>query len=431
MTYTRRYKYRIYPNSEQIEILNKSFGCSRLVYNLALDKELEEYKTNKKYIPFTKMSKWLTSLKKEKEFLQDIYSVFLQQTLKIFDENYQKFFKSLKSGKSTIHGRPHFKTKDDTYQSIQLVNVISNGKRYGFELKGDILNISKIGDIKISLSRPLPSESNTLTLMKDRTNKFFVSFVVKVNKKKGKETKEKVGIDVGLKHFAILSNGKKISAPKFAKLGDKKIKRCQRIKARRGIKLKNNKIKNTKNSIKSNIKLAKACRKVYNQRLDWINKLASKLTQENQFVSVEKLKSKNMLNKIENAKASKNMNAAILAAGWGIFFKALEHMCEIYNKTFTAVDPKYTSQICFKCNTINKHVKNLKVRYFTCIGCGASHDRDINAAKNILIKGTVGLKENLDVKAKTESTQNIVKKPDGVVKDDETGTDYGDGLVLT
>ena len=372
------YKYRLYPNQEQKVFLHKNMGCSRFVYNqmLANRKSLyEEYKQVKEkydnyrdYLIKNDLYELKPShLKKEFEWLKEVDSLALCNAELNLNTAYRNFFRDVSVG------YPKFKKKI-SHQKYKTNNQKSS---IDIEVNNKIAYIKlpklKNNKIKLKYHRPIPKNRiiKSATIERKPCGTYYISILVEqVSKDKLPTSKNKIGIDVGLKDFAITSNKDKISNPKFLRKSEKKIKKLQRSVSRK--KLKSN------NRNKARLKLAKAYEKVNHQKQDFLHKLTSKMINENQVIVIEDLAIKNM---VKNHKLAK----AIHEVSWYRFREMLAYKCEWYGRKLIVAPKKYaSSQLCSNCETKNPKVKNLSVREWTCDYCHMTHDRDINASKNLL-----------------------------------------------
>ena len=355
----RSYKFRIYPNAEQKEQLAQTFGCARFVYNWALSNKKEAYENNIKKSA-NDVSKELTALKKDPDFiwLKDVSSVCLQQSLMNLDNAYQRFFK--KQG-----GFPTFKKRSNR-QSARYV-------KSAFTFKNGQLKLAKQDKfMKVKFSRPLTGDINSLTVSKDPDGKYYVSFLVKETYQPSNKSAKQIAIDLGIKDFATFSDGSKVANPNHLFKSFSKLKGLQRNLSR--------KKKGSKNRNKARIKLARLHSKIANQRSDFLHKLSTQIVNENQVICVEDLAVKEMLqqNKLI-AKLASNL-------GWRNFLTMLEYKSNWNERQFIKVDRWFaSSKTCSACGSINQELK-LSQRSWVC-SCGAKHDRDHNAAKNILREG--------------------------------------------
>ena len=352
-----RYKYRFYPTDQQQRSLAQLFGCVRLVWNDALAKSLES-----KYPGYGHLAKSLTASKKteERSWLSDVSSVALQQSLKHLDVAYTNYFGSLKGkrqGKKV--GRPKFKKKTNR-QSATLTNA-------GFSLKGDEVYLAKIGNVKPIGSRQLPSKPSSVTVIKDCANRYFLSLVVEINPVSVHPKNPSIGIDLGIKTFAALSDGTQVTSPDYSK-PDRKIRKLQRKLSRQQ--------KDSKRRNKNRIRIAKQHNKIADKRTDFLHKLSTKIVSENQAVILEDL---NVSGLVKNRKLAR----AISQQGWYEFRTLCEAKCDKYGRNFRVIDRwEPTSQTCSECG-FRWGKLDLKIRELICLNCGTHHDRDTNASKNI------------------------------------------------
>lgn len=356
-----RYRYRAYPNKTQRALLEQYFGCARVVYNDALNLSIKHYEETGKSISAYELRKIvLTEAKKtdERKWLSDAPYTCLNASVLNLGKAYSNFFKRLKKGKKP--GFPKFKKKVGK-QSISFQNteaIIINDK----------VKLPKLKSVKINLDRPLPSEYKTVTLIKEPDNKYYISFTVQDSRIIEDKTIKTVGLDLGLTDLIITSDGDKFDNPRNLRKAERKLKKLQRSHSR--------KQKGSANKEKARIKLAKAHKRVSNLRNENLHQITKQLINENQVIAVEGLNVSGML---KNRKLAK----AIQDASWSELVKQLEYKCELYGRQLVKVDRYFpSSQLCSDCG-LNSGKKDLSIRYWTC-SCGSIHDRDINAAKNIL-----------------------------------------------
>lgn len=363
-----RHKYRIYPTDQQKNLLAQLFGCVRVVWNDALyfcKKLYEETKTYKNYGFLCK--EILTKAKKteKREWLGSVSSVPLQQSLKDLDLGFKNFFDSC-SGKrkGAKVSLPKFKKR----KSTQSARFNSNA----FKLKESKVYLAKIGDLKVVWSRPLPSIPTSVTVIKDAADRYFLSFVVEINPLPLPDNGLSIGVDFGIIDFATLSSGEKIKAPKPLKENLKKLKRLQKKLSK--------KEKGSKRRERARKTVARLHARIKDIRADFLHKLSTRLIRENQTIVLEDLNTKGL---VKNRKLSRSISDL----GWRTFRDMLEAKSLMYGRELVVISRwEPTSQRCSCCGQIGGK-KELSVREWTCLFCGTTHDRDINAAINIKAAG--------------------------------------------
>lgn len=357
-----RYRYRFYPTRQQITDLSRLFGCARWVWNDALS----FCQQSEKLPTYNQLSTRLTQLKRNEEtsWLKKVSSVALQQSLKDLATSYKNFFDSIKGKrKGKKVGKPRFKKRCNK-QSVRLMDN-------AFTVKDGVVSLAKIGEIKVIWSRPLPSIPSSCTVIKDAANRYFVSFVVEIEPVQ-LTGGGSIGLDLGVIDFVTTSAGEKIKAPKPLRQYLNKLKREQRKLAK--------KQKGSKRREKQRLKVAKIHAKVKDIRDDFLHKLSTKIISENQTIVLEDLNTSGLM---KNRKLSR----AISDLGWRSFRTMLEAKAVMYGRDFRVIDRwEPTSQKCSYCGFKGGR-KELSVREWTCLNCGTTHDRDINAAVNILVAG--------------------------------------------
>lgn len=361
----KTYVYRIYPNKEQEILITKHFDCTRFIYNWGLEKKITYYEQNKKSLSYFDLAKQLTKLKQEKKYswLYEVSNPALQQSLRHLDNAFTKFFREKK-------GFPKFKSKKNARHSYSLPEKV----RINFKQQTIILPKFK-KPLKIRVDRIFEGKIKTCTISKTPTNKYFISILVQTNdvlpKKPKIEENTAIGIDLGIKDFAILSTGEKIENQKnLAKL----IPRLKVLQKRAS-----RKQKGSNNRKKANLRLALLHEKVTNRRNDFLHKLSHRLTHDNQ-VNTLCLETLNVQGMIKNHRLAQ----AISDVSWSKFNDYLDYKTEWYGKNLIRIGQfEPSSKVCSVCGNINNELK-LSDREWSCKNCHTHHDRDINASKNIL-----------------------------------------------
>jgi putative transposase len=361
-----RYRYRIYPAPGQQQALARAFGCARVVYNDCLRLRDACHAAGEK-ISDTEVQRRVVTLAKltpERAWLAEVASVALVQACQDARRAYRNWFDSL-SGKRKGRkaGHPAFRRKHHR-QSIRLT-------RNGFARHGDRLYVAKIGDIKVEWSRDLPSVPSSVTVIREPDGRYYASFVVEREAALLPACEREIGVDLGLASLAVTSDGESIPNPRFLRKEERKLARAQRALSR--------KQKGSANRAKARHRVAVVHRKVRETRLDHAHKTALRLVRDNQAVYAEDLAVSGL--------ARTRLAKSVHDAGWSQLLRLIEEKAAQYGRTFRKIGRfEPTSQVCSACG-VKDGPKPLTVRTWQCAACGTVHDRDVNAARNILAAG--------------------------------------------
>ena len=360
----KAYKYRIYPDNVQKVQIAKTFGCCRFVYNQTLAYRKERYEKEKRYVSKTDCNNYCNrELKKEYEWLRDVDKFALTNAIYNMDSAYQKFFKEHR-------GYPKFKSKHDNHKSYT-TNFTNGNIAVDFE-KGKV-KLPKLKEVKAKLHRDFSGQIKSVTVSQVPSGKYYVSILVETEHGELPHTKKEIGLDLGIKNLCITSDGRKYENPKIIKKYEKKLAKLQRQLA--------HKEKGSSNYYKTKKKIALCHEKITNIRKDHLHRITHEIISENQVIVSENLRIKNMVKNHHLAKSIIDVSRYELT-------RQLEYKAKWNGRRYIKIDTYYaSSQLCSVCGYQNRDIKNLSVRKWVCPKCGEMHDRDINAAKNILAEG--------------------------------------------
>ncbi|WP_248928163.1 IS200/IS605 family element RNA-guided endonuclease TnpB [Paenibacillus hamazuiensis] len=357
----KAFQFRIYPSEEQATLIHKMFGCCRFVFNHFLDLWNETYRKTGKGLSYNTCATQLPALKKVYGWLGEVDSIALQSTVRYLADAFARFFQRQ-------NDPPRFKSRKNPIQSYTTKYTNDN-----IAIKGDHLKLPKLGWVRFAKSREVEGRILSVTVRRNAAGKYFASLVCEVDIQPLPQVSKTVGIDLGIKAFAVCSDGQVFANPKYMRKYEKQLARWQRMMARRK--------KGGSGWHRAKLKVARIHERIVNCRNDFLHQVSSKLIRENQTICLEDLQVSHLL---KNQKLAKS----IAEVSWAKFRSFVEYKAEWYGRTVSVVAKNFpSSQLCSFCGYKHRDVRQLSLREWVCPECGIEHDRDENASRNIEQEG--------------------------------------------